>query len=108
MQKPIWASVNYFQHVYKMKILGYGSYGKKKRDTGYYSGYNDYSGYYDKEECGTVEDCFDLPCPKYGIKVRYPFTRKTDGRNNGYDNLTERQTGEAFRTAAPPDCRTTG
>ena len=76
--------------------------GKKKRDTGY--------GYHVQEECGTIEDCFDnyLPCPRYGIVVKATFTRPpTPSYGSGY-GLTERQTGEGFKSAAPPDCRVTG
>ena len=74
--------------------------GKKKRDTGY--------GYHVREECGTIEDCFDQPCPRYGIVVKATFTRpRTPSYGSGY-GLTERQTGEGFKSAAPPDCRVTG
>jgi len=82
-------------------VVDYG-YGKKKRDTGY--------GYHVQEECGTIEDCFDnyLPCPRYGIVVKATFTRpRTPSYGSGY-GLTERQTGEGFKSAAPPDCRVTG
>jgi len=80
----------------------YGYHGKKKRDTGY--GYHSYDVH---EECGTTEDCFDLPCPRYGFAVRYTFTSGDGGYGQSY-GITERQTGEGFRSAAPPDCRTTG
>jgi len=73
--------------------------GKKKRDTGY--------GYHVQEECGTIEDCFDQPCPRFGIAVKATFTRRTPSYDSGY-GLTERQTGESFKSAAPPDCRVTG
>jgi len=79
-------------------VVNYG-YGKKKRDTGY--------GYHEQEECGTIEDCFDLPCPRFGIVVKATFTRRTPSYGAGY-GLTERQTGESFKSAAPPDCRVTG
>ena len=46
-------------------------YGKKKRETGQH-GYNHNS---KNGNCGTIEDCFDLPCPRYGFAVRYTFTR---------------------------------
>ena len=76
-------------------------HGKKKRDTDY--------GYHEPEDCGTIEDCFDLPCPTFGFAVRYTFTRYTfitlDERDYNEDKLTKRQTGEGFRSAAPPDCR---
>ena len=69
--------------------------GKKKRDTGY--------GFYGSEECGTIEDCFNLPCPKFGFAVRYSFQK-----NESNDlRIIKRQTGEGFRSAAPPDCRIT-
>ena len=61
--------------------------GKKKRDTGY--------GYHEQEECGTIEDCFDQPCPRFGIVVRATFTRRTPSYGSGY-GLTERQTSESF------------
>ena len=73
--------------------------GKKKRDTGY--------GFHEQEECGTIEDCFDLPCPRFGIVVKATFKRSAPSYGPGY-GLTERQTGESFKSAAPPDCRVTG
>jgi len=81
-------------------VVDYG-YGKKKRDTGY--------GYHVQEECGTIEDCFDnyQPCPRYGAVVKVTFTRGKSSYGSGY-GLTERQTGEGFKSAAPPDCRVTG
>jgi len=80
-------------------VVNYG-YGKKKRDTGY--------GYHVREECGTIEDCFDQPCPRYGIVVKATFTRpRTPSYGSGY-GLTERQSGEGFKSAAAPDCRVTG
>ena len=72
--------------------------GKKKRDTGY--------GYHVQEECGTIEDCFDQPCPRFGAVVKVTFTRRIPSYVSGY-RLTERQTGEGFKSAAPPDCRVT-
>ena len=81
----------------------HGFHGKKKRDTGGY-------GYYEPEDCGTIEDCFDLPCPTFGFAVRYTFTRKANlSYQQDYNEvkLTKRQTGEGFRSAAPPDCRIT-
>jgi len=95
-------------------VVNYG-YGKKKRDTGY--GYG--TGYgpterqtsesfnYVQEECGTIEDCFDQPCPRFGIVVKATFEKRTPSYGTGY-GLTERQTGESFKSAAPPDCRVTG
>ena len=80
-------------------ILSWYISGKKKRDTGY--------GYHEQEECGTIEDCFDQPCPRFGIVVKVTFTRRTPSYGSGY-GLTERQTGESFKSAAPPDCRVTG
>jgi len=83
--------------------LHYG-YGKKERDTGFY-------GYYEpdcNELCGTVEDCFDLPCPRYGFAVRYTFTRNIQENGTEYtDDIRARQTGEGFRSAETPDCRIT-
>ena len=78
-------------------------YGKKKRETGQH-GYNHNS---KNGNCGTIEDCFDLPCPRYGFAVRYQFTRDGNENNRGQtDQIRARQTGEGFRSAAPPDCRT--
>ena len=82
-----------------ISILTWYISGKKKRDTGY--------GYHVQEECGTIEDCFDLPCPRFGIVVKVTFTRHTPSYHSRY-GLTERQTGESFKSAAPPDCRVTG
>ena len=82
-----------------ISILTWYISGKKKRDTGY--------GYHVQEECGTIEDCFDLPCPRFGIVVKVTFTRHTPSYRSRY-GLTERQTGESFKSAAPPDCRVTG
>lgn len=81
-------------------VVDYG-YGRKKRDTGY--------GYHVQEECGTIEDCFDnyQPCPRYGAVVKVTFTRGKSSYGSGY-GLTERQTGEGFKSAAPADCRVTG
>ena len=42
-----------------------------------------------------------------GIVVKDTFTRRTPSYGSGY-GLTERQTGESFKSAAPPDCRVTG
>ena len=89
----------------------YGGYGRKKRDTIHY-GYNhvDY-GFQDScpGNCGTIEDCFDLPCPRYGARVKITYTiprNANPGYGQNYENyLTERQTGEGFRSRAPPDCR---
>ena len=72
--------------------------GKKKRDTGY--------GYHVREECGTIEDCFDQPCPRYGVVVKVTYTTGKTRYGSGH-GLTERQTGEGFKSAAPPDCRVT-
>ena len=80
-------------------ILTWYFSGKKKRDTGY--------GYHVQEECGTIEDCFDQPCPRFGIVVKATFKRPVPSYGSGY-GLTERQTGESFKSAAPPDCRVTG
>jgi len=82
-------------------VNDYGYHGKIKRDAGY--GFDDGCG-----ECGTVEDCFDLPCPRYGFKVRYTFNRGGQNLGGYYGHgFAERQTGEGFRSAAEPDCRTT-
>ena len=74
--------------------------GKKKRNTGYE--------YLVQEECGTIEDCFDnfQPCPRYGVVVKVTYTTGKSSYGSGY-GLTERQTGEGFKSAAPPDCRVT-
>ena len=93
--------------------------GKKKRDTGYGYHYNRprpwyqrylpkhwferRDGYGEPEECGTIEDCFDQPCPRYGYVARYEFDRDGETSRHG---ISERQTGEGFRSASPPDCRT--
>ena len=68
--------------------------------------------YHEREECGTVEDCFDLPCPRYGFSVRYTFTKGTQSQSQGgyggqSHRLFKRQTDEGFSSAAPPDCWTT-
>ena len=96
----------WFYWIYKTILLGYG-----KRDTSYY-GYNHvdhgYHGYQDTcpGNCGTVEDCFDLPCPRYGARVRFRYTIPRNANlSQNYGQLTERQTGEGFRSRAPPDCR---
>jgi len=94
--------------------VNYG-YGKKKRDTGYGTWYGQterqtsesFNGYHEQEECGTIEDCFDQPCPRFGIVVKATFKRAVPSYGTGY-GLTERQTGESFKSAAPPDCRVTG
>ena len=61
-----------------------------------------------QEECGTIEDCFDnfQPCPRYGVVVKVTYTTGKSSYGSGY-GLTERQTGEGFKSAAPPDCRVT-
>merc|ERR1712223_603139 len=75
-------------------------YGKKKRDTGFHEPECN-------QFCGSIEDCFDLLCPRYGFAVRYQFTRDGNESNRGQtDQIRARQTGEGFRSAAPPDCRT--
>ena len=83
-----------------ISILTWYISGKKKRDTGY--------GYHVQEECGTIEDCFDnfQPCPRYGVVVKVTYTTGKSNYGSGY-GLTERQTGEGFKSAAPPDCRVT-
>jgi hypothetical protein len=83
-------------------ILTWYISGKTKRDTGY--------GYHEQEECGTIEDCFDQPCPRFGIVVKATFTRRTPsyGTYRDVDELRVRQTGESFKSAAPADCRVTG
>ena len=90
--------------------------GKNKRDAGY--GYHYYkpgyghhqrAGYGEPEECGTIEDCFDLPCPKFGFAVKLSFTRRGPPTRNDYGQIRRhfqsRQTGEGFTSASPPDCR---
>ena len=52
-------------------------YGREKRETGQYGYHNDQK----YGNCGTIEDCFNLPCPTYGFAVRYTFTRNIP--NNG-------------------------
>ena len=61
-----------------------------------------------QEECGTIEDCFDnfQPCPRYGVVVKVTYTTYRSRSGSGY-GLIERQTGEGFKSAAPPDCRVT-
>ena len=56
--------------------------------------------------CGTKEDCFNQPCKRYGARIKITYI--VDGNDNtrqNYDQLTERQTGEQFKSRAPPDCR---
>ena len=90
--------------------------GQKRRRSGnrnkYYKPeyeYHQRDGYGEPEECGTVEDCFDLPCPKFGFVVKLSFTRRGPPTRNDYDEIRRhfqsRQTGEGFSSAAPPDCR---
>ena len=96
-----------------ISILTWYISGKKKRDTGYGTGYGlterqtSESFNYEQEECGTIEDCFDQPCPRFGIVVKATFKRPIPSYGTGY-GLRERQSGESFKSAAPPDCRVTG
>ena len=64
---------------------------------------------FEQESRIKIEDCFDnyQPCPRYGAVVKVTFTRGKSSYGSGY-GLTERQTGEGFKSAAPPDCRVTG
>ena len=62
--------------------------------------------------CETVEDqtnldCFEIPCPRYGARIRYTYMIPGNATiRHNYDQLTERQfSGEGFRSRAPPDCR---
>jgi len=123
-QKSLFDRIALFVRCYKPRMErrlrqnshSYGSYGKKKRDTSFY-GYNQVATC--PGNCGTVADCFDEPCPRYGARVKYTYTiprnaggqyyngGETDDIKRYYDQLTERQlTGEGFRSRAPPDCRT--
>ena len=87
-------------------LLGYG---KKKRDNTFYGNHEPEC----SKHCGTIEDCFDLPCPRYGFCVRYTFTRNVsfessqENEKQYFDTITARQTGEGFRSASAPECRIT-
>ena len=96
-------------------ILGYG---RKKRGKGFYDLPKC------NELCSSVEDCFNLPCPRYGYVVRYTFIQNKkkfwnqaienhDGApeyiggpiyyyDDDKDGIRARQTGEGFRSVAPP------
>ena len=108
---------HYLKYLYH--ILGYSI---KKRDADFYDQPKC------NELCGSVEDCFNLPCPRYGFVVRYTFTQYVkefwnQSIENHYgapeyiegpiyydedeDDIRARQTGEGFRSVAPPDCRIT-
>merc|ERR1712051_390102 len=75
----------------------------------------DYSGDEDKEDftLETVEDCFDdVPKPRFGlvVKITKDVTCESEincpvpvSPENYY--FQSRQTGEGFRSSAPPDCR---
>ena len=79
--------------------------------------YHDYYYKEDKEEedftLETVEDCFDdVPKPRFGlvVKITKDVTCESEincpvpvSPENYY--FQSRQTGEGFRSSAPPDCR---
>ena len=83
-----------------------------KLDNQYYHNY-----YYKEEEeditLETVEDCFDdVPKPRFGlvVKITKDVTCESEincpvpvSPENYY--FQSRQTGEGFRSSAPPDCR---
>ena len=29
-----------------------------------------------QQQCGTIEDCFDLPCPRYGWRVKITYVKE--------------------------------
>lgn len=66
-------------------------YGRKKRDNDFDFQYNSV----DSDEtcgignCGTIDDCFDRPCPRYGFSVR--FRLRNNYTSLYHDQLTERQ-----------------
>ena len=41
-----------------------------QRDTSYES-----QTFFENEHCGTIEDCFDLPCPRYGWHVKITYLK---------------------------------
>ena len=72
--------------------------GKKKRNVEY--------GPPIKEECGTVDDCFDnyQPCPRYGFAVKYTF--KKGGQSYGPPpRIYKRNTEDGFQSTSPLDCK---
>ena len=86
-----------------------------KLDNQYYHDYN-YKEEEDEEEdltLETVEDCFDdVPKPRFGlvVKITKDVTCESEincpvpvSPENYY--FQSRQTGEGFRSSAPPDCR---
>ena len=99
----------YLYFFYAPLILGKYKRSSGDRNAFYKPDYHRRDGYGEPEECGTIEDCFDLPCPKFGFAVKLRFTRRGPPTRNNYDEIRRhfqsRQTGEGFSSAAPPDCR---
>ena len=70
-------------------------------------------GYRVKRAVNSMDDCFDwMQEPLYGFRVKITFERPCDNSKpecNNFsqenDNFQRRQTGEGFRSEAPPDCR---
>ena len=70
-------------------------------------------GYRVKRAVNSMDDCFDwMQEPLYGFRVKITFQRscnnsKAECNNAGQENdeFQRRQTGEGFRSEAPPDCR---
>ena len=60
---------------------------------------NPYQGEGPNGECGTVEDCFDLPCPRFGWRVKVTYVKEC-----GYDFCPE-TVGFSGRLSDPV-CRT--
>ena len=83
---------------------------------------NDYDHYIVKRAIDSFDDCFDfIDEPKYGFRVKITQERQCSelgpdcGMNSTnidsqhyalYKQFQVRQTGEGFRSDAPPDCRT--
>ena len=108
---------------YSSDQSGYYSdqYGYSSNQYGDYSNqYGDYSNHYDhqliKRAIDSFDDCFDfIDEPLYGFRVNISmeFPCPGEGANCDIQNLLRRsdtqfqvrQTGENFRSDAPPDCR---
>ena len=65
----------------------------------YQSEYEDIN--YGHQECGTIEDCFNEPCPRFGYAVKITFTRQ-GSPSSSKQSLPI--TGEGFRSRLPPNC----
>ncbi len=89
-----------------------GSYGYAYLEDNYYYEYEDL-------DVDSYDDCFDdIPEPLYGFRVRVKLIEDqvcdlettciaTANRTSSttFNTAQERQTGEAFASDAPPDCR---